>query len=52
MGITNPTAWTIVRSDKFVYNVGESYIASAYVKTSNAVGLALLKIEFFDNKNN
>ena len=42
----------VIRSDKFEYIAGEKYIASAYIKTDNTVGSALLKIEFFDDQNN
>ncbi|WP_260472071.1 DNRLRE domain-containing protein [Bacillus canaveralius] len=52
VSISNPTTWAIVRSDKFEYKAGETYIASSYVKTNSIVGSALLKIEFFDDQNN
>lgn len=52
VSISNPTSWAVVRSDKIDYTAGEKYIASSYIKTSNTVGLALLKIEFFDDQNN
>ncbi|MGE7595636.1 DNRLRE domain-containing protein [Peribacillus frigoritolerans] len=52
VSISNPTSWAVIRSDKFDYTAGEKYIASAYLKTSNTVGNALLKIEFFDDQNN
>jgi len=52
VSISNPTSWAIIRSDKFDYKAGEKYIASAYVKTDNTTGTALLKFEFFDDLNN
>jgi YD repeat-containing protein len=52
VSISNPTSWAVIRSDKFDYASGEKYIASAYIKTDNTVGDALLKIEFFDDQNN
>lgn len=52
ISITNPTGWAVVRSDKFDYKTGDQYIASAYVKTDQTVGTALLKIEYFDAQSN
>lgn len=52
VSISNPTSWAIIRSEKIAYTAGEKYIASAYVKTSNTTGTALLKFEFFDDQNN
>lgn len=50
--ISNPTGWATVGSDTTVpYTGKESYVVSGYVKTANATGTAVLKMEYLSADN-
>ncbi|MEH7130795.1 DNRLRE domain-containing protein [Neobacillus drentensis] len=50
VSISNPTGWAIVSSKQIKYTAGDQYIASAYIKTENTAGTALIKIEYLDTQ--
>ncbi|WML27325.1 hypothetical protein [Neobacillus sp. OS1-33] len=50
VSISNPTGWAIVSSKQIKYTAGEQFIESAYIKTENTTGSALMKIEYLDTQ--
>ncbi|WP_251032308.1 RHS repeat domain-containing protein [Mesobacillus foraminis] len=51
VSISNPSGWAIISGEKLPYTPGQEYIVSGYVKTDNATGPAIIKIEFFNANN-
>lgn len=49
VSITNPTGWALISSNTVPYEAGQSYTASGYVKTTNAVGNSLIKIDYLNS---
>ncbi|MCM3068244.1 DNRLRE domain-containing protein [Priestia flexa] len=51
VSISNPSGWAVISGEKMAYSPGQEYIVSGYMKTENATGAAIIKIEFFDADN-
>ncbi|HVI40194.1 MAG TPA: hypothetical protein VM577_06005, partial [Anaerovoracaceae bacterium] len=47
ISISNPTGWAVVSSDYISATTDDKFIVSGYIKTTDATGYALIKVDFY-----